>query len=140
MTRLAPAGTDRRSMARRGSMLVLALAVAACSSSALTRVDADTADNLIQSEPGLVVLDIRTPEETSTGTLPQAVELDFSSPSFRSGLEDLDRAAPYLVYCRSGNRSASAVSLMADMGFERVYELEGGIISWVEAGLALTTG
>ena len=129
------------SIRRRASMLVLAIALAACSSTATTTlVDAQTADDLIHNEQGLVVMDIRTPEETAGGTLPNAIELDFYSDGFRSELDALDRAVPYLVYCRSGNRSSEAVSVMADLGFERIYELGGGIVTWVDAGLPLTAG
>ena len=141
MTQKALTRPQVPSIRRRGSMLVLAMALAACSSTATTTlVDAQTADDLIHNEEGLVVIDIRTPEETAVGTLPNAIELDFYSDSFRSELDALDRTVPYLVYCRSGNRSAEAVSAMADLGFERVYELRGGIVTWVDAGLSLSAG
>jgi rhodanese-related sulfurtransferase len=39
------------------------------------------------------------------------------------------------VYCRSGNRSAAAMDLFADLGFETVYEVDGGIVNWVTVGL-----
>ena len=141
MAQLAPARQTRRSMRRRTSILALAMTLAACSSTAtVTHVDAQAAEDLIQNEQGLVVMDIRTPEETAGGTLPNAIEIDFYSPSFRSELEALDKTVPYLVYCRSGNRSAEAVSVMADLGFEQIYELDGGVASWVQSGLALTSG
>lgn len=43
------------------------------------------------------------------------------------------------VYCRSGNRSAQAVAVMRDLGFTEVYDMEGGVIAWSEAGLPLQT-
>ena len=141
MTQLAFTRPQAPSIRRRASMLVMAMALAACSSTVTTTlVDAHTADDLIHNEQGLVVMDIRTPEETAGGTLPNAIELDFYSDAFRSELDALDRTVPYLVYCRSGNRSAEAVSTMADLGFERIYELRGGIVTWVDAGLPLTAG
>ncbi len=118
--------------------LMLTLVACGASTTQATLVDADKAQELIDSEPDLVVVDVRTPEEIATGTLPGAISIDLSSPTFQSQVEALDRDATYLVYCRSGNRSAQATSLMSELGFTNVYELDGGIVAWVNDGLALT--
>ena len=44
------------------------------------------------------------------------------------------------MYCRSGNRSAGAREIMRDLGFEEVYEIDGGIADWVQAGLPIVSG
>lgn len=121
------------------SLLLIALALTGCSSTigSVTLVDADRAENLMQSQTDLVVLDIRTPEEVAGGALPGAMAIDFYSDSFRDQLAELDRDVPYLVYCRSGNRSADAVTLMTDLGFGEIYELDGGVVSWVGDGRSL---
>ena len=68
---------------------------------------------LARPPAGLVVLDIRTPEEFRDGHLPGARNLDFFAPDFRQRLEALARGdAPVLLYCRSGNRSGQALSLI----------------------------
>jgi rhodanese-related sulfurtransferase len=41
------------------------------------------------------------------------------------------------MYCNSGNRSANALPLMDQIGFKQVYEMEGGIVAWYQAGLPL---
>ena len=61
--------------------------------------------------------------------------LAFYAGDFANRLADLDRSLPYFVYCRSGNRSGQTLDMMRDLGFEEVYNLEGGIIAWNEAGL-----
>lgn len=124
------------------SLLLIALALTGCTSAtgSLTLVDAGRAETLMQSEADLVVLDIRTPEEVADGILPGAMAIDFYSNSFRDQLSELDRGVPYLVYCRSGNRSADAVTVMTDLGFTEIYELDGGIVSWVGAGRSLVAG
>lgn len=124
------------------SLLLIALAVTGCTSStsAVTLVDAGRAETLMETQSDLVVLDIRTPEEVAEGVLPGAMAIDFYSASFRDRLEELDRDVPYLVYCRSGNRSADAVTVMTDLGFTEIYELDGGIGSWVGAGRSLVAG
>ncbi|MBI5090370.1 MAG: rhodanese-like domain-containing protein [Actinobacteria bacterium] len=103
-------------------------------------IDATAAQQLIAAPPaGLVVLDVRTPEEFATGHLPGAIDLDARSDTFTDELAQLDREVPYLVYCHSGNRSAAAVATMRELGFTRVSELDGGITAWQFAGIPITT-
>lgn len=130
---------------RKLTALVLALAVtvAACGTAAegtVVLVDAEASEQLIESTQDLVVLDVRTPEEVAAGALPGAINIDLSSPDFTRQVAELDRDVPYFVYCRSGNRSAQAVKIMQDLGFTEIYELDGGILDWAEAGGRLTVG
>ncbi|MFY7930498.1 MAG: rhodanese-like domain-containing protein [Oligoflexus sp.] len=50
-------------------------------------------------------------------------------------LKDMDRKAPTYLFCRSGRRSASACEKLADLGFDNLYNVEGGILAWTAAGL-----
>lgn len=95
------------------------------------------ADFLADPPSGLVVLDVRTPEEFDSGHLADAVNLDFYEPTFAASLDSLDKDAPYFVYCRSGNRSGQTVKTMKQLGFTEIYELEGGILTWIDAGLSV---
>ena len=90
--------------------------------------------------PGTTLVDVRTPEEYAQGHLPGAVNIDVSSPDFAARLATLDPAAPYAVYCHSGNRSGAAVAEMAAMGFTGAYHLAGGIGAWQDAGGEVVTG
>lgn len=130
-------------MQNRSRILIVLLSVlavaTACSSDTITTehtlVSAQDAHELTQDPPaGLVVLDIRTPEEFDEGHLEGAVMVDFYATDFGDQLDALDKDVPYLMYCRSGNRSAQAASMMEDLGFEVVYELDGGIVTWANAG------
>ena len=47
-------------------------------------------------------------------------------------LGELDQSAPIVVYCRSGARSAKAVIAMRDAGFKNVWNLQGGILAWID--------
>ncbi|MFW2381066.1 MAG: rhodanese-like domain-containing protein [Acidimicrobiales bacterium] len=85
--------------------------------------------------PDLVVLDVRTPEEFSEVHLEGATLVDFYDEDFADQLAALDPDVPYLVYCRSGNRSGQATALMQDLGFADVANVDGGITAWVDAGL-----
>jgi phage shock protein E len=81
-----------------------------------------------------VLVDIRTSEEAATGLIAGAVVIDFYADDFESRIRELDRGTHYLIYCNSSSRSASAVRLMKDLGFQQVTELDGGIQSWLAVG------
>lgn len=83
-------------------------------------------------EPGVVILDVRTPEETALGMIEGAIEIDFYGDNFESEIEKLDPEKTYLVYCRSGNRSAKTCNLMASKGFKHCYNLLGGYNAWTQ--------
>jgi len=89
-------------------------------------------------DPEFVVLDVRTPKEYRDGHLEGAVMIDYRSNGFREKLETLDRGKTYLVYCRTGRRSGSAISMMEEMGFTRIYHLSDGIKVWKEKGFPTT--
>jgi rhodanese-related sulfurtransferase len=78
------------------------------------------------------LLDVRTPEEFSAGHLKGAVNINFYDQTFEENIDSLDKRKKYLVYCRSGGRSRQAMFLMRDLGFEEVFNLSGGILSWSE--------
>lgn len=92
--------------------------------------------NLGIEDEGIVVLDVRTSQEFTSGAITEdAQNLDFYSKTFAQDLGTLDKSQTYYVYCRSGNRSGQTLALMRSQGFERVYELTGGIAAWQSAGL-----
>jgi rhodanese-related sulfurtransferase len=96
---------------------------------------ADGAAILEDPPPDLMVLDVRTPEEFEEGHLAGATLLDFYAPDFADRLAELDPDRPYLLYCRSGNRSGQARQMMIDLGFTDVADVDGGIVAWTGAGL-----
>jgi len=100
----------------------------------------EAAATIADPPPGLVVLDVRTPDEFAAGHLAGATMLDFYEPTFADELAELDRDVPYVIYCRSGNRSGQTRALMADLGFRSVEDIDGGVIAWQDAGMPLTTG
>lgn len=92
------------------------------------------------SEAGTVVLDIRTPEEFADGRVEGALNIDFYAADFADRIAALDRNATYVVYCRSDSRSGQAMDLFRDLGFAAVHEIDGGILSWIQAGLPVVGG
>jgi len=86
-----------------------------------------------------IVIDVRTPEEFSQGHLDGAVNLDVEGGAFEQGLTELDPAGSYIVYCRSGRRSAHAAALMAERGFADVVDLGSLEQAASATGLPLVT-
>lgn len=127
-------------------LLALAIFVASCGGATATAagvelVSAQAAYDVTAEAPtDLVVLDVRTPDEFGEGHLADAVNVDFYAADFEGNLAALDKDVPYVLYCRSGNRSGTTAQLMRDLGFTEVYEVEGGILSWAEAGLPIEAG
>ncbi len=104
-------------------------------------VTSQEAFDLIQENhgnPDFIILDVRTSSEFHDGHVEGALNIDVNLPSFSEELKQLDRNATYLVYCRSGNRSRTALRIMDDLGFTRVYHLTNGITEWVDAGLPVS--
>jgi rhodanese-related sulfurtransferase len=129
----------------RFAALVLAAAVVstACSGSDAAEMFVElvaperAVDVVADGDDDLVVLDVRTPDEFAQARLADAINMDFYAADFRSQLQTLDPEATYLVYCRTGNRSATAVEMMQELGFTRIYEIDGGIAAWYEAGFPI---
>jgi len=106
----------------------------------ITALSPKEASNLIEKHKGdsdFVILDIRTPGEYQSGHLQNAVRVDFYSKSFADEIGRLDKEKSYLVYCRSGNRSARSMDLFKKLQFQKIYHLSSGINSWMSEGLPL---
>jgi rhodanese-related sulfurtransferase len=101
----------------------------------ITLVSVSEASQVVADAPaGLVVLDVRTPEEYNQGHLAGAINVDFYADDFSAQLDRLDKAVPYVLYCKSGNRSGQTAPIMTSLGFDEVYEIEGGVDAWIAAG------
>ncbi len=89
----------------------------------------------MMSQPDVVVLDVRTPQEVAQGKITDdALNIDVTNkPLFEQEIEKLDKDKTYLVYCRSGHRSGIASQEMVRRGFKKVYNLKGGILAWQQA-------
>ena len=94
-----------------------------CSNRGYKDINLKNAIKTINNSTNLIMLDVRTAEEYSSGNIPNSINIDVLSPDFKSKIELLDKNKEYLVYCRSGNRSAIASSIMATNGFIKIYNL-----------------
>ena len=83
-----------------------------------------------QNNPDFVVIDVRTPEEFTEEHIENATNINFYSESFRDMLNNLDKNKTYLIYCKVGGRSGSALDIMAELNFREVYNILGGTNQW----------
>lgn len=90
-----------------------------------------------KSNPNFVVLDVRTPEEFNEGHIEGAINIDYNSGGFKTELRELDKRKTFLVYCRTGRRSAEAVKVMKDLGFENIVRMKGDVVKWKSEKLPL---
>ena len=85
----------------------------------------------LNADDNAFILDVRTPMEFQQGYIPDASNIDiYRGQQFMAELEKLDKSKSYYVYCRSGARSGQACAIMNGLGFEKAYNLAGGIIAW----------
>lgn len=91
-------------------------------------------DTALRKNPSAQLVDVRTPGEFSGGHLQNAVNIDWNGENFENKISALDKSKPVYVYCLSGGRSSSAANKMIHLGFNEVYNMEGGIMKWKAAG------
>lgn len=106
----------------------------------ITEVTPQEAFDLIQdnqNDSDFLIIDIRTSAEFAEGHIEGAINIDFYQQTFRQDIGNLDRGRTYLIYCRTGNRSASALGIMKELNFEEIYHLSDGIVAWKQAGLPI---
>ncbi len=75
----------------------------------------------------VVILDVRTDPEVAEGMIEGAIQIDYRGENFVEELAKLDTTKTYIVYCRTGRRSADASKIMTEeLGFKKVSNLLGG--------------
>ncbi len=92
-----------------------------------------------QSEPNVVILDVRTDAEWNEQYAVGAVHFGLAEHLENGEMPDLERDMEIYVYCRSGNRSGQAIRIMQEAGFTNLTNI-GGLDDWVEAGGETTSG
>lgn len=81
------------------------------------------------------LVDVREPLEFAGGRIAGALLMPLAT--LQTGIQALDRSRPIICICRSGKRAAAAAQILAGSGFEDVMALDGGMLAWERAGLAV---
>ena len=93
-------------------------------------ISANTLEKMIQEKADIIMIDVRTEEEIAEGMIPNAKHHNIFSPDFMDKIESYDPSKTYVMICRSGARSGQACMQMMGAGFEKIYNLEGGMMRW----------
>lgn len=125
-----PTANKKILVAKWGLFAVLILSLFSCNKADFKNVS--VADLNSASETNKVILDVRQPDEFSEGHVPGAILIPLDQLPNRS--QELNQTDPIYVICRSGNRSAQASKILADAGFKDIRNVQGGFISWTNAG------
>jgi rhodanese-related sulfurtransferase len=113
-----------------GSWLLFELARSAGDKSQVTPIEA----TLMMNREDAIVIDIREQSEYARGHIPNAKHIPLGDLARRSTELDKFKDRPILVCCASGNRSRSAIETLKKAGFEKLFNLSGGLFEWEKAG------
>lgn len=125
-----------------GKWLLVALGALALVVFLGTRASADgavspvEAASMLKEQKELQLIDVRTPSEYENGHLAKAKLIPLQE--LESRLHEIDKSKPVLLYCRSGNRSGSALKILQGKGYTQAKHMDSGINAWQAAGLPVT--
>jgi len=92
-------------------------------------ITAEEAKQIMDTEEGYIILDVRTQEEYDEGHIPGAIVISHEEITEKAEKVLTDKEQLILVYCRSGRRSKIAAEALAELGYTNIKEF-GGIIDW----------
>ena len=92
-------------------------------------ITAEEAKQIIDTEEGYIILDVRTQEEYDEGHIPGAIVISHEEIAEKAEKVLTDKEQLILVYCRSGRRSKIAAEALVELGYTNIKEF-GGIIDW----------
>lgn len=87
-----------------------------------------------------IIIDVRTPSEYKEGHIKNAININYYDDDFQAKLSGLNKSKTYLIYCRSSSRSGNTLTIMEEIGFQRVYNLASGITGWEAEGYQTVGG
>ena len=92
-------------------------------------ITAEDAKQIMDTEEGYIILDVRTQEEYDQGHIPGAIVISHEEITEKAEEVLTDKGQLILVYCRSGRRSKLAAEALVELGYTNIKEF-GGIIDW----------
>lgn len=95
-------------------------------------IDSEELKTILQNDD-VQFVDVRTQAEFGENYIKGAENIVFDG-NFQNKIDQLDKDKPVVVYCRSGRRSAASAKILEENGFNEVYNLDGGILKWINDG------
>ncbi len=91
---------------------------------------------ILLNDPSAQLVDVRTKDEFAVSHLKDAQNICVTDNDFKQKVAFLDRSKPVYVYCKKGGRSAQASKILKQMGFTKIFDLQGGITNWEQQQLS----
>ena len=120
-------------------LLIIILISSGCVSSeddAMT-LKPETFQSKVINDVSVQLVDIRTPEEFDSGHIENAININYFSEQFKDSISLLQTKIPVYIYCRSGMRSSKSVKVFKAVGFDSIYQLNGGLLNWKKSGFKI---
>lgn len=122
------------------SLLLTTLLISGCAEKSVSKelttvsgsyekIDPAQAKEMLESDPTVILVDVRTKEEYETGHIPNSLLLPQENMASLVDKMLPDKEKKIIVYCRSGRRSALAANQLIEAGYKQVFDL-GGILDW----------
>ncbi|WP_435579546.1 rhodanese-like domain-containing protein [Gilvibacter sp.] len=118
------------------SLMITLSFVQSCTETKAGEIEQITVEQMTEAleDTSIQLIDVRTGQEYLTGHLKNSHNICVTDDDFEEKAASLDRDKPVYVYCKKGGRSARAAEILKEMGFKKIYDLEGGIVLWEESG------
>lgn len=97
----------------------------------------ETFKTKVINDVSVQLVDIRTPEEFNSGHIENAININYFSEQFKDSISLLQTKIPVYIYCRSGKRSSKSVKVFKAVGFDSIYQLNGGLLNWKKSGFKI---
>ncbi|WP_088330494.1 rhodanese-like domain-containing protein [Lacimicrobium sp. SS2-24] len=114
--------------------LLASVALLLASMGVVVAAEPISAQQVQQNAQDYFVLDVRSEEEYHQGHVPGATNIAHSKIDSHAGLLPADPTTPMVLYCRSGRRAALAAQKLEEMGYTKVFLMQGDMLGWQEQG------
>jgi phage shock protein E len=91
----------------------------------------------LEDDRDMCILDVRSQREYEQGHVPKAIHMDYQKISTHADALEPHKRKDLIVYCEHGMRARMAITVLQRAGFTRIYHLQGDMVEWKRAGLAL---
>jgi rhodanese-related sulfurtransferase len=120
------------------SSIILLFIFFSCSAQPKSVLTADEFEKNMSGSVSVQILDVRSSEEYNSGHIKNALLADWRDPlEFNRRIGFIDKDKPVYVYCLGGGRSSAAAAKMREIGYQQVFELQGGMNAWKSANKSI---
>lgn len=118
------------------SICLFVIVVACKEKSTAPRVEVISVEEMkeVLKAESVQLIDVRTRNEYASNHIENAKNIVYLGDDWEEQIEKLDKEKPVYIYCQKGGRSAKCAALLEEAGFEKIYDLEGGISQWILQG------